>query len=1409
MPNSLMTELLASYVPRLIQRRVAKNPTPIDAPLARTFQAVVLFADISGFTALTDELVEKGPAGVETLARVLNEYFGQIIDLVYEYDGDAMKFAGDGVIAAWSMPSEGGDANTVSDEERHKWTLRATECAFKIKEALSNYQAEGSRLYLKCSLGTGPVWESHIGGIFNRWEFVLVGKPLIEIGLANTIARAGDVVASPSVWDVIKDDSEAEEIYLTGKHAGSARLKRLRSIAPPLGESDSKPVEIPDEAQLALRPYIPGSIINRISAGHSDWLAELRKVTILFISLPEISRVTSLEIAHELMRLIQRVIYRFEGSVSKISQDDKGVVVDAAFGLPPLAHANDPVRGLQAAMMLRSELKALGVYGVISLTTGRVFCGLVGTSYRREYTFLGNSVNLAGRLIGVAFQLKDAFPHDNVAIVCDRSTFDAAYERVEFEPLPPQTVKGRNKPVEVFHPLREKKDVLRTKTELIGRRDEKILFADAIQEIQRGASFRAIILQGEAGIGKSRLMEELVRQAQALQMKILMGTGNAVERNNPYFAWRPIFNLILGIDEFAAKPQLGDDDRLQILETVTEKLNAMDGDLVRYLPLLSVVLPIAIPENEFTSAMTGEVRGDNIRALLGRLLQEEARRSTLLVALEDAQWLDSASWALLGDVHQRVRPLLLALSTRPLIQPIPPPFMDISERPETHLIRLDMMSLEEVEHLVCQRLGVVSVPSEAGKLIRAKSEGHPFFAEELAYALRDSGVLVIQGTQCHLAPGLTNLDAVSLPDNLEAAITSRIDGLNPSQQLTLKVASVIGRIFAFRILHAIHPIEADKPELNQYLDTLTRLSLTLVESETPDLTYLFKHAITQEVAYNLMLYSQRRQLHQAVAEWIEASYGNDNPSYFALLAHHWLQAIGGSDPGPRSRAVRKAVNYLEKAGDQSLSNFANAEAVQVFTDLLKLKEEVKPSRLQLGQWYRKMAMAYLAMGKLPESKSHYLKALEILGQRVPVSGLGMIGATLRELARQTSHRLFPRLHRGRVTDPELEAIRLEIVQIMQDYATILFVMGDPNPLPLFHCVLTGLNTAESIRDTPELAYMNAQMGALCGFIPLRGQYQHYTEQWRALNERFYNPKYFVGSVIALATVESGIGAWQSLRERLEKVIEIGNSLGNHRSVGEALSFMACNALLEGNVALAEADCARMLEAVGKRNTAHTVWYYQWAGSLLLRCGGLDRIEEHIERALAIMEKTPAGELSEIAIKGYRADALWRTGDQDAALTIATDLLKRSANIQVVNYTSYVTFVPFMDVIFLALERAHEQDRSQNERDELMEQAKLCIKIMKAYARVFTVGESLVHRYTAWVEWYSGRPEKAYQAWRVAADKARTFPMNYEEGLANLELARHLPVDGEERRARYEQARSAFARGGYENWVEVVDRLRSA
>jgi tetratricopeptide (TPR) repeat protein len=236
------------------------------------------------------------------------------------------------------------------------------------------------------------------------------------------------------------------------------------------------------------------------------------------------------------------------------------------------------------------------------------------------------------------------------------------------------------------------------------------------------------------------------------------------------------------------------------------------------------------------------------------------------------------------------------------------------------------------------------------QLIREKAQGHPFFSEELAYALRDAGLIQIAGGVCQLATE-ANLQALAFPDTVQGAIISRVDRLTPTQQLTLKAASVIGRAFLVRTLRAVYPVATDGARLQDDLTTLARLDITPLEAPEPDLTYIFKHAITQDVVYNLMLFAQRRQLHRAVAEWYETTFGSVEFSalsaelepvstqhsklktqnsklmpYYPLLAHHWGKA----------GVAAKAIDYLEKAGRSALAISALREARVAFEQALEL-----------------------------------------------------------------------------------------------------------------------------------------------------------------------------------------------------------------------------------------------------------------------------------------------------------------------------------------------------------------------------------------------------------------------------------------------------------------------------------------
>lgn len=194
-----LIETLASYLPNLIHRRLALDPTPISQPDSEHFGAAVLFADISGFTALTERLAQQGPAGAEELTHLLNTYFDQLIDLITDHGGDIVKFAGDALLALW--PTAGG-----SEFHLAAATYLAARCSLAAQKHLNAYEVTpGTQLSLKMAVGAGDVLTMHLGGAYSRWEFLVTGDPIVQVGFAGESARPGDVLLSPEAWRLVEN----------------------------------------------------------------------------------------------------------------------------------------------------------------------------------------------------------------------------------------------------------------------------------------------------------------------------------------------------------------------------------------------------------------------------------------------------------------------------------------------------------------------------------------------------------------------------------------------------------------------------------------------------------------------------------------------------------------------------------------------------------------------------------------------------------------------------------------------------------------------------------------------------------------------------------------------------------------------------------------------------------------------------------------------------------------------------------------------------------------------------------------------------------------------------------------------------------------------------------------------------
>ncbi len=828
---------LSRFVPAMVVRRALREGGPPLQPESEEFSGAVLFADVTRFTRLTESLANYAD-GAERIDQHLNRYFGIVVEAITAHGGDVFKFAGDALIAVWPC----------QPEEMAQAARAASACGLRIQRELASFVAEDDViLAMRICITSGPLRFLQVGGVLARWEPILAGEPLLQLSQLKMATPPGSVVLSPATAVLLgppfhsriaaRGSSETRNIHidvaglsiLEGKaeSADKERPRRLQWVAD-LPEFARQPIpELADDLAVALRAWLPGALLSRLGQGHHEWLSELRQVTIVFAALPfEIGDALTIETAQPVLEALQRAVYRYDGGVDKISIDEKGAVLIGAFGLPPLAHEDDAARGCMAALAMRQAIVALGGKPRIGVATGQVFCGPVGSLARCEYTSLGPAVNLASRLMEAATD----------SPICDDVTMNLAKGTLAFTALPPLHLKGIAEPVAVFEPGSVSTRHVRSRSALVGRELERGALSTALQSVVRVARSASVVIIGEAGIGKSRLMEQLYGQAESLQVRTLRGGGRSIDRNIAYHAWRAIFFDLFGL-------QLGED-----MATGAAKVDAHLGKLpaeMRSLrPLVETVLAVDLGEDDQARHLSGEARAQQTRAVLCHLLSEAAKVAPLCIVLEDVHWADSASWALIREVRLTVRPALLVLASRPIDDP-PPEFSELTARGQAsnlpggrhsspwatgeddlvEVLRLTPLARSAVVQLACQVMGAASLPDDLAELIWLRGGGNAYFVEELAHTLVDTGALVVRDGVVELRVSLAELASTRLSASISGLIISRLDTLSGVQQMTLKVASVLGRSFTMVAVQDLLPMEDCRLDVPSILPELAAKDL--------------------------------------------------------------------------------------------------------------------------------------------------------------------------------------------------------------------------------------------------------------------------------------------------------------------------------------------------------------------------------------------------------------------------------------------------------------------------------------------------------------------------------------------------------------------------------------------------------
>ena len=571
-----------------------------------------------------------------------------------------------------------------------------------------------------------------------------------------------------------------------------------------------------------------------------------------------------------------------------------------------------------------------------------------------------------------------------------------------------------------------------------------------------------------------------------------------------------------------------------------------------------------LPETDATRQLTAEGRADAALGVMVRLLAQRPTATPLLLVLDDGHWFDSASWVLAERAARVVPSCVLLLATRPM-DPEPASFVRLSTMPGAARLRLAALGGDLVEELLRDRLGAARVDQGLVRFVRDRSGGNPFFAEQIVSSLLERGVVAVADGRCAVAGGEGRLGAVNLPAQLEGLVASRIDLLRAQEQLTLKVASVVGRSFPERAVEAAHPIAGERPQIPAHLGEMTRRGLIELERSVAEPAHQFRHVVLQEVAYNLLSFAQRAGLHRSVARWIEERYAADTTPHLGLLAHHWVAA---GDAG-------RSIHYLELAGDQALRNFANREAVSHFEEALRISAAPGAGidDRRRSRWHAGLATARLKLADYEGSAREVDRALALEGLSVASSRGGLAAGLAGQVARQAWHRL-----RGgaRVAATEEQRTRLlRSAALFSHRSEYGFFNSDP--LWALYGIVTNLNLAERGGGRAQTAEGYAGVAVIAGVAGIHRLARYYSRLAVATAADAGRSATIAFVHELLAVYHHGHGEWDEVERNVRRAALLFDEAGDRFRWEGCLAIEEMLHLHRGNV-LALGDVLERLRA---------------------------------------------------------------------------------------------------------------------------------------------------------------------------------------------------------------------------------------
>lgn len=849
-----------------------------------------------------------GKEGAELIAGVLNGFFDRMLGVAADWGGSCLKFGGDAVLLYFG----GGDH-----------AARAAACGLEMQEAMREFrrvEVSGMAYPLKMRIGihSGRFFTASVGEPSSLLHYFITGQDVNRAAIIEAAGTPGRVVATPECSRLL-----GEKAGLSGASSGIYKVKSVDARRAP-----SRAARTDERGNGALSNYVPVmAATSRGSRQASVLTAEHRKVSIMFINvlgvsdlLEEEGEERALAELDAYMKTLIRMLGRHQGFLVGSDVAEEGDKIIAAFGAP-VSHENQEASAIRCALDLNHDLSESGsrLRHRIGINTGFVFAGEIGGSARREYTVIGDHVNLAARLMGAAAPGQTMVSGQTLQRVEEAQTGRVRRLRV----------KGKSVPVRAAPLIGIGAAQGETEAQaIVGRDAELSTLLGVARRVARGRG-RWVFVRGEPGIGKSALTAAIATKLSGEGWRTIAAYCQPHLSGTPFGAWLFVLRALFGVEPT--------DPPDAAAQTVISEVRRLCPDLEQFAPLVVELLGLPATKDRFLESLDVERRRQHLGRLVTGLVNAASFEERTLLLFEDIHWADEPSLELLDEVAARLTaPTLIAITSRTEVP------AELSSSAPAASLALSALSNDDALQLARQAGDL----SQAGlETVVAKSEGNPLFIQELARSGAD--------------------DNGSPTDTINDVLMARLDTLPYEERALLRLASVVGPSFALRDVHALSPEPVTPSSLTRSVENLiAKVFLRRVSSRAP--TLAFVHALAQDVAYETLPYSERRRLHARYANHLEEEHQGRVETVSELLLYHCERA---SDE-------RRVAAYAAMSGERAAAVFANQQAVSYYERAMKASSDAGGNNVDRSLLLERMGECLEVAGKHADAVDAFDRSLE-------------------------------------------------------------------------------------------------------------------------------------------------------------------------------------------------------------------------------------------------------------------------------------------------------------------------------------------------------------------------------------------------------------------------------------------------